>query len=145
MKRVVLGGAQTHTSCSPGKCPKHLDHHHYMLFTVFNSQLRAHCSGPRDLDLECTAICSDTLNASAHLVHASVQRHLPICSTHLLDVWYHQLNVSQLLICIGINECSFVNNPKQTHEKSIPVIAVSWKSINMESRYLAKHAVLKLT
>ena len=38
---------------------------------------------------------------------------------HLLDDIYHQLNVSQLLICIENNEYSFVNNPKYM-EKSSP-------------------------
>ena len=41
-KNVALGGAQTLTSCSPGKCPNHLGHQLYMLPTVLNSPLRAY-------------------------------------------------------------------------------------------------------
>ena len=33
-KGVVLGGAQTHTSCNLGKHPNHLDHQHYWLLLV---------------------------------------------------------------------------------------------------------------
>ena len=55
------------TTCSLGKCPNHLDHQHHMFLTVFNSPLRAHWSGPRDLDLECTTICSDTFSTSVPL------------------------------------------------------------------------------
>ena len=70
----------------------------------------------RDLTLSCSAIYIDTFSASGHLFHTSF-RHLHICSMHLLDGTYLQLNVSQLLICIENNEYSFVNNLKQTREK----------------------------
>ena len=44
-KNVALRGTQTLTSHSPGECPNHLDHHLYMLLTVFSSPLRAYWSG----------------------------------------------------------------------------------------------------
>ena len=50
-KRVASGGTQTHTSCSPGKCPKHLDQQHYLTFLCLSSPLRAYWSDPRDFDL----------------------------------------------------------------------------------------------
>ena len=51
-KSVVLGGAQAHNSCCPGKHPNNLDHQHHLLLPMFSSSLRAYSSDSRDLDLE---------------------------------------------------------------------------------------------
>ena len=77
MKRVVLGGAWTHTFHSLGECPNHLDHQHYMLLTVLNSPLTA-IGLVQGLDLECAAICSDLILVHLHIIY-------PKTSVHLLD------------------------------------------------------------
>ena len=69
----MLGGAQSHTSCSLDKCPNHLDHQHYWLLLALTLHYEL-IDQIQDLDLYATAICSQL-----HLTY------LHICSKHLSD------------------------------------------------------------
>ena len=99
--RVVPGGAQTHTSCSLGKCPNHLDHQQYMLPLVFKSPLRAYWSdhqGPWPW-MHCHLQWL-LFSVSAHLsMHLSED----ICASVYASVRWHTIIVpkySQLFHCI---------------------------------------------
>ena len=93
-KSIALGGAQTQTSCSPGKHPNHLDHQHHMLLLVFNSPLRAYWSDHQGLwPWLCTVICSHLY--LAHLCtcpKTSVHLSKDICRSVCASARWHAIN-----------------------------------------------------
>ena len=98
-ERCSTGWAETHTSHSPEECPNHLDYQHYWLFLVPLTQVLFNWSDPGPWPLQLPSEV-DSFNASAHLFHTSVW-HLHICSMHLLNGTYHQLNDLSCLHCIN--------------------------------------------
>ena len=99
-EKCSADAARTHTSCSLGEHPNHLDHQHHWLFLVLT------------LIQELIGQISKTLTFCNCLLQLTYLAHLCICSAHLLDVTYHQLNISQLLLCIE-NNFTYIMRSKQ--------------------------------